>query len=424
MNYQEFFEKLNKKIDKVQITEILAVEEDVEYINDDRISYEVSETTSYNIKAEKDKKTVKVTTDYLNDEIIDLILFKLKYVESVNEDIYLTDKTNNNEKANLKKVDISDKFSEIEKLTKRRKDHKEIDKITIMYSCKSMTKRIINNLGVDISSSSSNKTLYCEAIAKNEQFSKSSDISFIINDKEEFDMAGIVDEMIKRAKIALKEEELKSGYYNILFEPTMLSKVISSIVSGLNAERVQKHLSMYEGKLNEKIASSILTIIEDPTDKKYPGYNKFDSEGTITHKKEIIKDGVLKTYLYDNKTAIIDKVSSTGNSYGGIGTSNMYVKPGKNSYEELLKELDNGIVISDYMGTSTAINTTNGNMSIQIIGYKVENGKIVSGIKPCIMTTTINDFLNNIYMVGNDLKFKNTSSGAVSVLIKDMKISS
>ena len=87
-----------------------------------------------------------------------------------------------------------------------------------------------------------------------------------------------------------------------------------------------------------------MTIIEDPLSEKSVGYRIFDDEGTSTQYKEIVKDGVLKTYLVDQKTASQDHIFATGNYYGGISTRNMYLKSGDSSFSELVKKLDNGII--------------------------------------------------------------------------------
>ena len=85
--------------------------------------------------------------------------------------------------------------------------------------------------------------------------------------------------------------------------------------------------------------------------------------------------------------------------------------------------MKNGIYITDYMGASnTSINVVNGQISLQIFGFLVEDGKIVKGIEPSIMTTTIFELLNNIEEIGSDLTFTNTQVASPSIYIKDISI--
>ena len=150
----------------------------------------------------------------------------------------------------------------------------------------------------------------------------------------------------------------------------------------VSAANIREKTSCLEKKINTKVFSEKLTIIEDPRDKKYPGYRLFDDEGTETYKKNIVKNGIIETSISNIKEAKINKSISTGNAYSGIGTRNMYIVPGEKTLEELLQELDNGIYITDYMGASgTSISTVTGNISLQIFGFKIEDGKIVSGIE-------------------------------------------
>ena len=103
----------------------------------------------------------------------------------------------------------------------------------------------------------------------------------------------------------------------------------------------------------------------------------------------------------------------------------MYVLPGKKDFNEMLKELNNGIYITDFMGSmSSAINTVNGQISLQIFGFSVKDGKIVKGFEPAIMTTTIFELFSNIEAIGNDLVFTNTNCASPSILIKDISIAS
>ena len=109
--------------------------------------------------------------------------------------------------------------------------------------------------------------------------------------------------------------------------------------------------------------------------------------------------------------------------YDSISTKNMYAILGKLSEEELLKKLDNGIYIADYMESGgTSINSVNGNISLQVFGFIVENGKFVSGIEPSILITTIYELLSNIDEISNNLQFTYTSSASPSMLIKNISI--
>ena len=99
----------------------------------------------------------------------------------------------------------------------------------------------------------------------------------------------------------------------------------------------------------------------------------------------------------------------------------MYLLPGTNSLEALFKKLDNGIFITNYMEASgTSINCTTGNISIQIFGFIVDDGKIKSGFEPCIMTTSIFELLSNIEDLSDKLCFTNIKTSSPALLINDI----
>src|SRR5699024_8731554 len=104
---------------------------------------------------------------------------------------------------------------------------------------------------------------------------------------------------------------------------TVMKSILSNFIDMLSATNIRQKISCLEGKLNEKVFSDKLTIIEDPKNEDYPGATIFDDEGTETEKKEIIKDGVLKTYLYNIKEAKEQNKKTTGNGYSSISTRNM-----------------------------------------------------------------------------------------------------
>ncbi|MEI3508604.1 MAG: metallopeptidase TldD-related protein [Bacilli bacterium] len=153
-----------------------------------------------------------------------------------------------------------------------------------------------------------------------------------------------------------------------------------------------------------------------------PGYTTFDSEGTKTQNKVLIEDGVLKTYLYSNKTAAIDSVKSSGNYFGQMTTRNMYFKPGDNSLEDLINHLGNGIIVDQVMISQGSISAEKGTISIQVYASLIENGKIVSALEPSILTINIFELFNNFERAANDLVFINIESGSPSVLIRNLNI--
>ena len=262
-----------------------------------------------------------------------------------------------------------------------------------------------------------------EVIIKNKGKYTSYDEKVLSTDKKEIDFEKLTKEVIEKALLNRHKEKIETRKYNIILDKRVASRIVNSFNDMLSASSIRNKISCLEDKLEKQLFSTKLNIIEDPTNKKYPGYRLFDNEGTKTEKKSIINKGKIKTYLYNIKEAKLVNKKSTGNGYESISTRNMYIIPGKLSEKELLEKLDNGIYIADYMESGgTSINSINGDISLQIFGFLVENGKLKTGIEPSIMTTNIFELLTNIEEIASNLQFTSTISASPSILIRDISI--
>ena len=423
MTYKDFFALAQSKgIKNIQITEDTKQENSIYLINEKLEDYTDSEKITYIIKAEINGKTEQLYTEYLDETIIDLILEKINITESNYEDEYLDIKENNiiEEKPN---VNITKETEILNSLSNLKENYPIVKTIEIAYSDIYTKTRILNNKGVDISTSSHNYELYAQASAEKQEKIATYSESIIVNNKEKLDFHKIINDVLNLATIAVSKRKLETKRYNVILNNKVASQIIDDLQEMLSAYLIHQKKSCLENKLNEKVFSDKLTIIEEPRNKEYPGYTIFDKEGTFTFNKEIIKSGTIQTYLYDIKEAKVDNISSTGNKYNGIGTRNMYVVPGSKSLETLFKEINNGIYITHYMGSmGSAINSTSGNISMQVFGYIIENGKIICGFEPAVLTTTIFELLSNIEDIGNDLKFLSVTSASPSLYIQDISI--
>lgn len=426
MTSKTFFQKAKAKgIENIQIVETTENTGQMELINKELETFEISNHTGYQIKAEYNGKTVKAASDYLDESILDTIIMKATYTDSKYQDDYLTDKSHNNKMDDMPQIDISNELDVLKELDDIRKDYPEVNNLTLSYSEIYEKKRIVNSNGVDIETACHLYEFVPEIVTKEKDSTTSYDRVYLKTNKDSLNMK---DNLIKDIKMALKQakkEKLKTQKYDIIVDSTVMKSILSNFIDMLSATNIRQKISCLEGKLNEKVFSDKLTIIEDPKNDDYPGATIFDDEGTETEKKEIIKDVVLKTYLYNIKEAKEQNQKTTGNGYSSISTRNMYIKPGDKTLEEMMKKLKNGIYITDCMGSmNTAINPNTGNISLQIFGFIIENGEIKCGFEPSVMTTTIFELLSNIEEIENQVTFIKQSVGSPCLLVKDISIAS
>lgn len=425
MNYQEFIKLAQKKgITNIQITIETLITNEVYYINDTLDDYSDITKTTYNIKAEYNGKVEQVYTEYLDESILDLLIEKVNLVDSSYEDEFLEEKQ---EKGitHSKEVSVKDEIEKIKELYKLKNKYSLVKSIEFYYSDNYEETKIVNNKGLDITTTSHTYKFLVEAVAEKDNESSSFDRSILVTDKSQINFEEMVIEVLEKATKQVNKEKLETRKYDIVLDSSVTNSVLSAVKDMISAQSIRKKTSCLAGKINENIFSEKLTVLEEPLNDNYPGYTTFDKEGTTTSNKTIIENGVLKTYLYDSKEAKLENIKSTGNYYGQISTRNLYIKPSNNSVEELLNKMKDGIYITDKMGASgTSMNESTGNISIQVFGYIIKDGKIISGFNPAIMSTTIYELLSNIEEVGNDLTFIRKDLGTPSLYIKNISIAS
>lgn len=247
----------------------------------------------------------------------------------------------------------------------------------------------------------------------------------------DFDYKKLGDEVVKKAISKLDIINVSLNNELCVIENTTLASLIGSMLGNFYAESIQKGVSKLKGKLNEVIANEKVMLIDDPFLKDGYSNSSFDAEGVPTEYKEIIKNGILKTYLYNLKTAKKDGVRSTGNaskgSYKGtIGTScyNLYLKNGETSLEKLFEELGEGVFITSFAGLHSGLNSISGDFSLAGEGFYIKNGKLDKGLNQITIAGNFYKLLKDIKKIGNDLKFDSSGIGCPSILVKGLNIES
>jgi len=189
---------------------------------------------------------------------------------------------------------------------------------------------------------------------------------------------------------------------------------------GLEATSVAKGLSVYCGKLGQRVASPLVTAIDDGTLPNEWGSINIDDEGTPSQRNVLIENGVLKGYMIDKLNARRMKMNITGSSrrqsYRFAPTSRMtntYIDNGKSLPEEIIANTEKGLY-AKYMGGGS-VNPSTGEFNFAVMeGYIVENGKIKEPVRGATLIGKGIDVLSKIDMVGNNLTFGQGMCGSVS----------
>lgn len=426
MKIEDFISNLKEKVEALQVTEFKSESVEIKVVNDNLKKSVFSDKNSYEVKAKINGKYVKINTEQLTPNLYEILKQQSEIIESDYKDNYIeNEKKLEFRNNNTNTINIAEKIKTMIGLNQLRKTHDSISSITSEYEWNCSEKRIVNTNGVDLLSAKENCAFYVSVVAKNEKDTVTfNDIVYTTSD-DDINMNQTCQNVIENAEKFLIKERIKTGVYNVVFSSRFMSNLLKSIMEILSQENVRKKLSYLEGKEQKEIANKIVSIVEDPRNEKFPGYAYFDDEGTETYKKLIIKDGVLQTFLYNNQEAEIKKIKSTGNGYGKISARNLYLIPRDKTEEELIKKLNNGLYITNYMSSGGVfLNAIDGKISAPIFGFIVKEGKITNAFETCILSTNIIDLLRNIKEIGNNLEFKTEISGSPSVLAEKMSIAS
>ena len=244
------------------------------------------------------------------------------------------------------------------------------------------------------------------------------------------DAEGCAKEAVEDALGKLGASPVDSGCYRVLLKPFAMSDLLAAFAPMFSADAAQKGLSLLTGKEGETIASEIVTLWDDPFDAEAP--RAFDGEGTPCVKKAVIENGVLKTLLHNLKTAKKAGVESTGNASRRSAASSVDIAPtvfrveaGAHSYDELLKELGTGLVISELEGLHAGVDAVSGDFSLKAAGFLVENGAVVRPVSNITVAGNFVSLMKDVIAVGSDLRFGMPQGGyfgSPSILISGLTV--
>jgi TldD protein len=216
----------------------------------------------------------------------------------------------------------------------------------------------------------------------------------------------------RRAVMMLSARKAPAGRMPVVLSSSAGGTMIHEAVGhGLEADLAQSGLSVYSNKIGQRIASPLITVVDDATLEGKRGSFRFDDEGTESERTVLVDKGVLKTFMYDRLTAMKDGACSTGNgrreSYKHRPIprmTNTMIAPGNADPEEIIRTTTNGLFVKKMGGGQ--VNTVNGDFVFEVSeGYRIENGRIGEPVRGATLTGNGPQVIMSIDMVGCDLGF-------------------
>jgi TldD protein len=218
-------------------------------------------------------------------------------------------------------------------------------------------------------------------------------------------------EAVRQALVNLEAEDAPAGNMTVVLGPGWPGILLHEAIGhGLEGDFNRKGTSAFSGRVGERVASDLCTVVDDGTLQGRRGSLSIDDEGTPTEKTVLIENGILKGYMQDKLNARLMGVKSTGNgrreSYASLPMprmTNTYMLAGQHHPEDIIRSVKKGLYAKNFAGGQVDI--TSGKFVFSASeAYLIENGKITRAIKGATLIGNGPDVLTKVSMVGNDLE--------------------
>jgi TldD protein len=221
-----------------------------------------------------------------------------------------------------------------------------------------------------------------------------------------------VEKTVRRLNGLLKAKEAPMGPRTVVLGARAGGTMIHEAIGhGLEADLALEGLSCYKGLIGEKIASELITIVDDKTLSHMRGSYAYDDEGTPSERTILVENGILKNYLFDRFYAMKYEKRSTGNGRRESfrhkpipRMSNTFILPGTKNPDEIISSVDKGLYVLKMGGGQ--VDTVTGDFVFEVQeGYIIEKGEVGDMVKNAVVMGNGPKILKEIDMVGSDLGF-------------------
>lgn len=177
----------------------------------------------------------------------------------------------------------------------------------------------------------------------------------------------------------LNPDKIATGRYPIVFDPRISRGLIGHFLSAINGAAIARGTSFLKDRMGQAVFPAGLTIRDDPTLRRRWGSRPFDGEGVASRPLDLVRDGVLASWLLDTATARELGLANNGRAARGGGgvmpsASNVVLSPGQNSVDALLAASEGGIYVTELIGHGADIVT--GDYSRGAAGFRIRNGAL------------------------------------------------
>jgi len=207
--------------------------------------------------------------------------------------------------------------------------------------------------------------------------------------------SGIGTKALERVLKKLGQRKAASGKYIMVVDPINAGQLLSPLLSALYGSALQQKSSFLLNKLNTKVGSDKLNLMDEPHLIGARGARYFDNEGVATERRPIFENGTLKTYFIDTYNSKKMGVEPTISS-----PSLLVLQPGNKDLDGLVADVQKGILVTGFNGGNS--NKSTGDFSYGIEGFLIENGKLAQPVNEMNVTGNMITLWASLVAVGND----------------------
>lgn len=229
---------------------------------------------------------------------------------------------------------------------------------------------------------------------------------------ESLDTAGFAKEISELASKAVRAKTVTPGVYTVVLDNEMVGLLLHEAFGhATEADEVLDRASILYGRIGEKIASELVTVVDDGlVEGGY--YVPYDDEGVPKTKTKTVERGVLKRYLQSRRTAKELGMELTGNARAMdyehnvlVRQTNTYMEPGDYRVEELFEDVKEGIYVKGVGSLGGEVDTSMGTFTFTAgPSYMIKNGEVAEMVRGVMLSGSILETLKNVDAVARDLK--------------------
>lgn len=287
--------------------------------------------------------------------------------------------------------------------------------------------RLANTAGLACGYRFSRSLAWADAVATEDGASQTGHhVEFALAARE-IDVDVVGREAARKALGKLAARPARSGRFTAVLDREVVASLIDALCPMFSARRLLKGTTPLAGRIDQRIAAPVVTLVDDP---HLPGgyaSAPVDGEGLPTRRISLIEGGVFRSFLFDvfsaNKLGggAGSTVRGSYSSLPSVAPMNPLLEPGTATRDDLVERAGDGVLILEVMGLHT-VDPITGDFSLGGTGRRIERGRIGEPIEQMAFSGNLLSLLGSVEAVGSDLRLFPGGGGAPSLLLRDLSV--